>query len=101
MRSNAHRRPADPALTFALAVALTPAISYPTIAAVGRGTGDLSAAAARIALVLVTAWVILYTLATVVTWLMRSARSSPPPPPSAVGHRPGRAASDQSHADAA
>jgi hypothetical protein len=95
------RRTADPALTFALGFALTPAISYPTIVAIGRGATDLSAGAPRIVVVLTISWFTVHVVATLVTWLIRPVRSSPPSPPGAVRRLPGRAASDRPHADAA
>jgi hypothetical protein len=102
MRHNAHRRPADPALTFALGVALAAAISYPTVAGIGRGGVDMSAGAARIVAVLAITWCAVHGIAALVTALIRPARCSPPPPPGAARPRTsGVVTSDRAHADAA
>jgi hypothetical protein len=95
------RRTADPALTFALAVAVTSAFSSSAVAAAGRGTIDLSAAAARIVMTLAIAWCTVHAVATLVTRLFRLRRASPPSPPGAVRRLPGRAPSDRPHADVA
>jgi hypothetical protein len=94
-------RTADPALTFAVGIVLTPALCYPTVAAAGRGAIDLSAAAGRIVVVLVTAWCAVHAVATLFTWLIRPARSSPPSPPGAASRPPSRTGAERAHADAA
>jgi len=95
------RRTADPALTFALGVALAAAISYPTVAGIGRGGVDMSAGAARIVAVLAITWCAVHAVATLVTALIRPVGSSPPSPPGAVRRWTGGVTSDRPHADAA
>ena len=101
MRHNAQRRPADPALTFALGVALAAAISYPTVAGIGRGGVDMAAGAARIVAVLAVTWCAVHGIAAL-TALIRPARCSPPPRPGVARPRTGGVVtSDRAHAEAA
>jgi hypothetical protein len=95
------RRRADPALSFAIGVALTSVGSYPTVAGARTGAIDVSAGAARIVAMLAIACCAVHVVATLVARLMSPSASSPPPRPGVVCRLDQRADAKRRKADAA
>ena len=94
------RRAADPALTFALGGVLILPYCSVTVLRVGRGTIDVSEAAACIVAAVAVAWCAVHLAATLIVRLTARLASPPPPGPGVV-RLPGSGRRDRRERDAA